>query len=171
MIQIPTMYQPPPMPPLKAEGYVPEPRYASHTSSSNQRKPGQLISRPARAAAPTTLYFVEERHIEVVNVAPTYEMLDAFLQEDNLVAGCAPPSNAPIVVKIVCNRKTLGALADPGSGENLMLKVLTCELGLESTPLQRPVRVNLAIANGSAPEVLKHVMSSTFGSQEPVWSS
>lgn len=167
VIRIPPTYQPPPMPPLTPEGYVPEPSMVSTAATASKKPPGQPTSRPAGAGPMATVYGVEEMPTESVDVAATYEALDAFLQEEYLVAGCAPPSTSPIIVEIVCNGRVIHALADPGSGANLMSPTLAKELELRIHPLPRPVRVNLAIANGSTPEVLTHATSATFRCQEP----
>lgn len=167
ILRIPPSYHPPPMPASTPDGFVPEPTTTGLTTPSKRRTPGQLKSRPAGAPPATTVYGVDKIPAESVDVAATYEALDAFLQEEDLVAGCAPSSNAPIFIELVCNGILMRALAGPSSGANLMSKRLASKIGLRITPFERPVRVNLEIDNGSAPEVLTHVTSATFRCEEP----
>lgn len=167
IVRIPADYQAPPMPPLTSDGFVPEPPVPAWTNTSSRHNPGQPTSRPAGASAQTLVCAIEEMPSESVDVAETYEALDEFIQAEDLASGCAPPSNAPMIVELICNGKTLRCLADTGSGTNLMSKTVASDLQMQITPLQRPVRVKLAIANNATPEVLTHVTSGTFRCEEP----
>lgn len=167
IVRIPADYQAPPMLALTAEGYVAEPTVNQSGSVGGRRAPRQPTTRPAGAPSHTTVSAIDMMPTELVDIAATYEALNEFIQEEDLASRYAPPSHAPIIVELICNGVKIRALADTGSGTNLMLRTMSDDLQIRVTPLQRTVRVNLAIANRAPPEVLTHVTSATFRCEEP----
>lgn len=107
IVRIPADYQAPPMPPLTTDGFVAEPPSLTPTNTSSRQTAGLPTSRPAGASAQTLVCTIEEFPTELVDIAATYEALDEFIQAEDLASGCVEPSNAPVILELICNGKPL----------------------------------------------------------------